>query len=188
MSWPMVALGDVVKVNPRLPKDTDESQLVTFLKMASVSEQAELLEQESRVLADTKKGFTYFERNDVLLAKITPCFENGKAALVNGLNTKIGFGSTEFHVLRAMEGKIDKEYLFYLVWNEQFRFLGEHAMKGAAGQQRISADFLKGLKIPLPPPRNPKTNRSGIRKVRSTAKRLPANGARTQQPRPVCVY
>lgn len=151
MSWPMVALGDVVKVNPRLPKDTDESQLVTFLKMASVSEQGELLEQESRVLADTKKGFTYFERNDVLLAKITPCFENGKAALVSGLNTKIGFGSTEFHVIRPMEGKIDKEYLFYLVWNEQFRFLGEHAMKGAAGQQRISADFLKGLKIPLPP-------------------------------------
>ncbi len=151
MSWRTVALGDVVKVNPRLPKDTDESQLVTFLKMAYVSEQGELLEQESRVLSETKKGFTYFERDDVLLAKITPCFENGKAALVNKLNTKIGFGSTEFHVLRPIKGKIDNKYLFFLVWNEQFRFLGEHAMKGAAGQQRISADFLKSLKIPLPP-------------------------------------
>jgi type I restriction enzyme S subunit len=147
----MVALDDVVLVNPRLPKDTDETQLVTFLKMASVSEQGDLLEQESRVLADTKKGFTYFERGDVLLAKITPCFENGKAALVNKLNTKIGFGSTEFHVLRPVKGKVDNKYLFFLIWNEQFRFMGEHAMKGAAGQQRISSDFLKNLKIPLPP-------------------------------------
>ena len=151
MSWPIVNLEKVAQINPRLPKDTDESQLVTFLKMASVSEQGELLTQESRVLSETKKGFTYFEKNDILVAKITPCFENGKACLLNNLKTKIGFGSTEFHVIRANENQIDNKYLFYLVWNKQFRFLGKHAMKGAAGQQRISADFLKQLQIPLPP-------------------------------------
>ncbi|MEZ8857349.1 restriction endonuclease subunit S [Vibrio atlanticus] len=151
MSWPLVNLESVAHINPRLPKGTDESQVVTFLKMASVSEGGELLEQEKRILSETKKGFTYFEKDDVLLAKITPCFENGKAALLDDLETQLGFGSTEFHVLRAVEGKLDSKYLFHLVWNEEFRFLGKHAMKGAAGQQRISTDFLKNLKIPLPP-------------------------------------
>ncbi|MEZ8444251.1 restriction endonuclease subunit S [Vibrio splendidus] len=151
MSWPLVNLESVAHINPRLPKGTDESQVVTFLKMASVSEGGELLEQEKRILSETKKGFTYFEKDDVLLAKITPCFENGKAALLDDLETPLGFGSTEFHVLRAAEGKLDSKYLFHLVWNEEFRFLGKHAMKGAAGQQRISTDFLKNLKIPLPP-------------------------------------
>lgn len=151
MSWPLVNLESVAHINPRLPKGTDESQVVTFLKMASVSEGGELLEQEKRILSETKKGFTYFEKDDVLLAKITPCFENGKAALLDDLETQLGFGSTEFHVLRAVEGKLDSKYLFHLVWNEEFRFLGKHAMKGAAGQQRISTDFLKNLRVPLPP-------------------------------------
>lgn len=151
MSWPLVKLGSVATVNPRIPKDTDESQLVTFLGMASVSESGELITQETRVFSETKKGFTYFERHDVLLAKITPCFENGKAALVNNLEHQIGFGSTEFHVLRAAPAELDPKYLFYLVWSNQFRFIGEAAMKGAAGQKRISVDFLKDFEIPLPP-------------------------------------
>ncbi|TKF91079.1 restriction endonuclease, partial [Vibrio sp. F13] len=83
-----------------------------------MSEGGELLEQEKRILSETKKGFTYFEKDDVLLAKITPCFENGKAALLDDLETQLGFGSTEFHVLRAVEGKLDSKYLFHLVWNE----------------------------------------------------------------------
>ena len=151
MSWSLVKLNDIAKINPRMPKNVDQTQKISFLKMASVSENGEVLEQESRVLSETKKGFTYFERGDVLLAKITPCFENGKAALVNNLMTEIGFGSTEFHVIRAEEKKLDNKYLFYLLWSKYFRFIGKHQMKGAVGQQRISADFLKNIKIPLPP-------------------------------------
>ena len=151
MSWPIERLGDVCEVNPRLPKGTDETQKVSFVQMSSVSEQGQLLFQEEKVLAETKKGFTYFNRGDVLLAKITPCFENGKAVLTGALEYSIGFGSTEFHVLRAKENVADAQYIFYLVWNDMFRFYGQHAMKGAAGQKRVSADFLKSLKIPLPP-------------------------------------
>ena len=150
MSWPLVALNDVAEINPSLPKGIDESQQVSFLGMASVSEQGTILSQESRILAETRKGFTYFERGDVLLAKITPCFENGKAVLVNDLQHPIGYGSTEFHVLRAKDDCLDPKYLFFMVWNDRFRFLGEKAMKGAAGQKRISTDFLKTFKIPLP--------------------------------------
>jgi len=119
--------------------------------MASASEDGHLLASETRVLSETKKGFTYFDRNDVLLAKITPCFENGKCLRPGQIPTEIGFGSTEFHVIRPDGERLDGLYLFYLVWNEQFRFLGEKSMSGAAGQKRVGSDFLKGFEIPLPP-------------------------------------
>lgn len=151
MSWPLVKLAEVAQVNPRLPKDIDEKQEVTFLPMAAVSEAGELLEQEKRILFETKKGFTYFEKNDVIIAKITPCFENGKASFLSGLETQIGFGSTEFHVVRANTDKLDPNYLFYLIWSNKFRHIGELNMTGSAGQKRVPADFLKSLKIPLPP-------------------------------------
>ncbi|UUA73409.1 restriction endonuclease subunit S [Cellvibrio sp. QJXJ] len=151
MSWPVVKLSDVAIVNPRLSKDADEHQQVSFVAMASASDEGFLLSEESRVLRETKKGFTYFDAGDVLLAKITPCFENGKCLRPNQITNKIGFGSTEFHVLRAIPDKIDCTYLFYLLWNDKFRSLGEASMSGAAGQKRVSADFLRDFEIPLPP-------------------------------------
>jgi len=144
-------LSKVVDINPRLPKGTDENQEVSFLPMATVSEKGCVDFEEKRILKDVKKGFTYFERGDFLIAKITPCFENGKAALTCSLQHPIGYGSTEFHVIRPHKDQLDKNYLFHLLWNEKFRFLGERKMKGAAGQKRISTDFLKSHKIPLPP-------------------------------------
>ncbi|QIX79396.1 restriction endonuclease [Serratia marcescens] len=150
MSWPMVKLGDVCTINPRLPKNIDLEQEVTFLAMAAVSEKGEISSQETRILHETKKGFTYFERGDVLLAKITPCFENGKATLTNSLNTQIGFGSTEFHVLRAIPELILPEYIFYLIWNEKFRIAAVKEMTGSAGQKRVSADYLKEYQFYLP--------------------------------------
>lgn len=151
MSWPRVKLSDVATINPRLPRDVDESQQVTFVAMASASEDGHLLASEARVLSETKKGFTYFDRSDVLLAKITPCFENGKCLRPGQIPTEIGFGSTEFHVIRPDTESLDSLYLFYLVWSEKFRFLGEKSMSGAAGQKRVGSDFLKGFEIPLPP-------------------------------------
>ncbi|MCF5167218.1 hypothetical protein GIW45_24960, partial [Pseudomonas congelans] len=149
---PRVQLAEVAQVNPRLPKGADETQKVSFLAMASISENGKVLEQETRILGETKKGYTYFERGDVLLAKITPCFENGKAAVVDDLEHPIGFGSTEFHVLRADKERLNSEYLFYLLWSDQFRFLGRKVMKGAAGHKRVPAEFLSSFEIPLPLP------------------------------------
>lgn len=151
MSWPVVQLSEVAQINPRLPKNIDGSQIVSFVAMASAGEDGMLLNEEARILADTKKGFTYFERDDVLLAKITPCFENGKCLRPGQIRNQIGFGSTEFHVLRANSELLNTDYLFYMIWSKQFRFLGEKSMSGAAGQKRVSADFLKSFEIPLPP-------------------------------------
>ena len=151
MSWPRVKLSDVATINPRSPRDVDESQQVTFVAMASASEDGHLLASETRILSEAKKGFTYFNRDDVLLAKITPCFENGKCLRPGQIPTEIGFGSTEFHVIRPDSERLDGLYLFYLIWSEQFRFLGETSMSGAAGQKRVGSDFVKGFEIPLPP-------------------------------------
>ena len=147
----MVKLSEIITVNPRLPKNIDDTQKVSFIAMASTSEEGLLLNEEFRILAETRKGFTYFAKGDVLLAKITPCFENGKCLRPNQITNQIGFGSTEFHVLRANPEKIDSAYLFYMIWSKKFRFLGEASMSGAAGQKRVSTDFLKEFKIPLPP-------------------------------------
>lgn len=151
MSYPKITLNEVVQINPRCPKGLSGKRLVSFVAMASVSEDGNLIQEEIKVFDDTKKGFTYFEKGDVLLAKITPCFENGKCLRPNQISNKVGFGSTEFHVLRADEKRLDSTYLFYMVWSAAFRFFGEHSMSGAAGQKRVSGDFLKSYEIPLPP-------------------------------------
>lgn len=118
--------------------------------MASVSEEGELLEQETRVFSQTKKGFTYFEKGDVIVAKITPCFENGKAAHLDRLRTQVGFGSTEFHVIRPDNSKLDAKYLYYLIKSPNFLHVGERNMTGSAGQKRVPAKFIESLPIPLP--------------------------------------
>jgi type I restriction enzyme S subunit len=118
--------------------------------MAAVSEKGELIGASERSIREVAKGFTYFESGDVLLAKITPCMENGKACLVPSLPYKAGFGSTEFHVLRATE-RIDPRYLFHCVWNDRFREAAEKNMTGSAGQKRVPSHFITSYKIPLPP-------------------------------------
>jgi len=93
---------------------------------------------------------TYFENNDVLVAKITPCFENGKGTLVSDLEYGFGFGTTEFHVLRS-HNNLHAKYLFYLTKTHLFRVTGEAFMEGTAGQKRVSADFVKDFLMVIPP-------------------------------------
>lgn len=147
----MIPLAQVAQINPRPPKGLDDSQEISFLAMASISEDGEITHQETRSLKEVKKGFTYFQRGDVLLAKITPCFENGKSAFTEKLEHQLGFGSTEFHVLRAIPEKLDPRFLFHLVRSSRLRFLGKKSMKGAAGHKRVPADFLENFTIPAWP-------------------------------------
>lgn len=150
MSWPLKSISEVATVNPRMPKDKELPDEVVFLPMAAISERGEVLEQNLRPLEEVRKGFTYFERGDVLLAKITPCFENGKAAFLEHLQSDVGFGSTEFHVVRPNTEVLDGKYLFYMLWNGKLRHDGELNMTGSAGQRRVPAGFLERYRIPLP--------------------------------------
>lgn len=145
-------LAEVCEINPRLPRghgiaDDDE---VSFIPMAAVSEVSGSIEvREVRRYAEVKKGYTPFKDCDVLFAKITPCMENGKAALAGGLVGGRGFGSTEFHVLRAGD-KVLPEWLRYFVWRGEFRHEAKRNFTGTAGQQRVPASFLENAFIPVP--------------------------------------
>jgi type I restriction enzyme S subunit len=145
-------LGEVCQLNPprkeiaSLPDDLD----VSFVPMAAVSADGRLVEVQTRKVGEVKKGFPHFRERDVLVAKITPCFENGKRWLAGSLVNGIGFGSTEFHVLRA-SGKVLPEWIYYFVSLPEFRRDGQLRMTGTAGQKRVPSSFLEEYRIPVPP-------------------------------------
>jgi type I restriction enzyme S subunit len=144
-----IKLGEVIEVSPYIPKMPDDAD-VTFLGMVDISEDGKILNNKARKYQDVCRGFTAFQDNDVLVAKITPCFENGKGTLVHHTINGIGFGSTEFHVLRPSD-KINPYYLLSITQSYPFRILGASEMTGSAGQKRIPADFIRNYKIFLPP-------------------------------------
>ena len=103
-----------------------------------------------RRFSEVEKGYTAFKENDVLFAKITPCMENGKMAVVPEVHGGIGFGSTEFHVLRPAKGVVP-EYLYYFVSSKSFRMNAEHNMTGAVGQRRVPTTYFSQADVPFPP-------------------------------------
>ncbi|MFV8596823.1 restriction endonuclease subunit S [Ralstonia pseudosolanacearum] len=149
--WRLSKLSDIADINPGRTKPESEDDEVSFLAMGDVSEEGRVIGRQTRNYQDVAKGFTSFVENDVLVAKITPCFENGKGALATNLLGGIGFGSTEFHVIRAKEGDTLPSFLHFHTRDESFRKSGERNMVGSAGQKRVPADFLREYKIALPP-------------------------------------
>ena len=151
--WPTKPLGEVCAINPKLaPSETPASDAqVTFVPMAAVDEvSGSIARPELRQYHQVAKGYTPFRENDVLFAKITPCMQNGKAAIARGLRGGLGFGSTEFHVLRPSSGLLP-QWVFAFVRQPSFRTVAEANFTGSAGQQRVPADFLKKFPIPVPP-------------------------------------
>jgi type I restriction enzyme, S subunit len=129
-----------------LPADTE----VSFVPMDAVGEFGGLRLSETRPIEEVYNGYTYFADGDICIAKITPCFENGKGALAQGLKNGIAFGTTELHVIRPLPG-LDARFLFYLTIAPNFRSLGQAEMVGAGGQKRVPEEFLKDWRAPLPP-------------------------------------
>ena len=148
-----VPLGEVSTINPRAGKmpPANEDMSVSFVPMAAVDERiGAITAHDIRPLSQVSKGFTAFQNGDVLFAKITPCMENGKAALARGLTNGIGRGSTEFHVIRP-SSRILGEYIYYFVRQPLFREQAKRQFTGTAGQQRVPKSFLENALIPLPP-------------------------------------
>ena len=150
--WEVARLGDVAEVNPRRPSlDTEHDTPVNFVPMAAVDEGlGGIQETLYRPYADVSKGYTYFENADVLFAKITPCLQNGKHTLINGLRGGYGFGTTEFHVLRAGD-RLDPRHLFRVVTQSHNIRECADSFTGTAGQQRVQPDTLREIPVPLPP-------------------------------------
>ena len=150
--WDVKRLRHVVQTNPKKSERrfTMPDLEVSFLPMPAVGEQGSLDLSQIKHLAEVYESFTYFCDNDVIVAKITPCFENGKGAIVRGLENGIGFGTTELFVLRPGHDT-DSEFLYYLTVSSRFRTLGTVSMQGAAGQQRVTDLFIKDYVLGLPP-------------------------------------
>jgi type I restriction enzyme S subunit len=125
--------------------------VVSFLPMEAIGENGSLQLDRARPLAEVTQGFTYLRDGDAAYAKITPCFENGKGALMSGLRNGVAFGTTELTVARPRQGKLLGAYLFRLFSSIPFRQLGEAEMYGAGGQKRVPDDFAKEFEAPLPP-------------------------------------
>lgn len=147
-----VQLIEACELNPRRPKLSREDNTKTsFIQMASVDDRLGIVSNlEIRPYGEIKKGYTYFAERDVLFAKITPCMQNGKHAIAWNLIDGIGFGSTEFHVIRPGPWVISEWIHFYL---RQSHVLGAAmaTFTGAVGQQRVPTSFLESLEIPIPP-------------------------------------
>ena len=151
--WGLVPLGSTCNINPKKSLDSRlvSGAVVSFVPMPAVTEHGKIDATAIKEYDEVKTGFTYFAENDVLFAKITPCMENGKGAVAKGLHNGIGFGSTEFHVLRPISGKTDPYWIYTLTAFSQFRMDAASNMTGSAGQRRVPASFLENYRVSLPP-------------------------------------
>ena len=152
-AFPLVAVGEVCLINPRKNElaGLDPGTIVSFVPMAEINEHRITFQPlQEKVLSEVSASYTYFKERDVLLAKVTPCFENGKAGIARGLVNGVGFGSSEFYVLRPGLSVLP-EWLYFCVMHSQFRESGIAQMTGTGGLQRLPRDFVKHFQIPLPP-------------------------------------
>ena len=151
-NWKLVQIKDVCEINPKFNRNDNNVHLdVSFIPMKAVGELSGSLNlSEKRNIEKVKKGYTYFENGDLLFAKITPCMENGKVAIADNLINGIGFGSTEFHVLRCRD-ILNNKFLFYFLIQNSFRNIAKRNMTGTAGQLRVPKKFIENTEIPLPP-------------------------------------
>lgn len=151
--WQEKELGEICEINPKKSeiKNQPDSLPVSFVPMKAVDEfSQEITSLDERKLGEVRKGYTYFRDGDVLFAKITPCMENGKVAIAQNLKNGIGFGTTEFHVIRPKEDVLSG-WIYAIIRHPEFRDVAKTKMTGSAGQKRVPVQFLETFKIPLPP-------------------------------------
>lgn len=144
-----VRLRFKAQINPKPTTPLDPTSLVSFLPMEAIGDDGSLQLDQTRIVSDVSQGYTFFENGDVSIAKITPCFENGKGAVMKGLIGGIGFGTTELIILRPAEG-VDSTFLYYLTQSRHFRQPGVAAMQGSGGQKRVPDLFVKDFKAEWP--------------------------------------
>lgn len=150
--WNAKRMRFVCEVNPsKSRRKLSDGTLVSFVPMEAVGEYGGLTLNAERAIEEIGAGYTYFEDGDVVVAKITPCFENGKGALAKGLANGVAYGTTELHVIRSSQ-IIRPRFLFYVTVAQHFRGIGESEMYGAGGQKRVPESFLKNFRVLLPPP------------------------------------
>lgn len=152
--WQIRPLADVCEIKPKkavVRARFADDDVVSFAPMDVLGIDTKfMVPTATRPMAEVIGTYTYFAEGDVLVAKITPCFENGKLGIAKNLVNGVGFGSSEFIVLRP-EPTLDREFLYYYLYRPDFREFGARTMTGAVGHKRVAADFIERLPIPIPP-------------------------------------
>lgn len=149
--WTTVALGDVSTINPKPAEKPNADDPVSFVPMAELHADAARTSQgTTRPFHEVSKGYRLFQQNDLLVAKITPCFQNNKIGQAR-ISHNSGAGSTEFHVVHPLRGSVDDRYLLHFLRQDWIRVEGERKMTGSGGQRRVPQKFLERLSLPLPP-------------------------------------
>lgn len=148
-TWKRVSIGTIARVNPPLPRRASPDEAVSFMSMSDLGEGL-IVQRQLRSAREVMNGFTQFADGDVIIAKITPCFENGKGCICSELKNGLGFGSTEFIVLRPKED-VNRLFLYYLTISDSFRRAGAASMVGSAGQKRLQPGFVRTYPVALPP-------------------------------------
>ncbi|MCK0744271.1 restriction endonuclease subunit S [Chromohalobacter nigrandesensis] len=148
--WQWTCLGNISQINPR--NDAEDNLQATFVPMPLIStsyygEHG----QEPRPWSEIKKGYTHFADGDIAIAKITPCFENSKAAVFRNLENGIGAGTTELHIARPYGATLNPLYVLLCLKSPRFLSNGEKKMTGSAGQKRVPKDYFAGEPLPFPP-------------------------------------
>lgn len=151
--WTTGTIKDFAIINPSVREMTEKPEddcLVSFVPMPAVSaEEGRITELIVKPYAEVRKGYTYFAEGDIIFAKITPCMQNGKIAVARNLKNDIGFGSTEFHVIRANE-EVIPEWLYYLFRRKSYLETAATKMQGAVGQQRLPDTFIRETEVAFP--------------------------------------
>lgn len=175
--WEVKKLKYFARINPtknQTFKDFEDE--IVFLPMEKVKEDGRYEDDLTKPVNELWNGYTYFEKGDILIAKITPCFENGKGALLSNLKTNFGFGSTEFHVIRV--NSANPNFVFYVTRSHAFMKIGEALMTGAAGQKRVPTDFISEFALAIP---SNDEQQSIVHHIESECSKIDFKKARTEE-------
>ncbi len=175
--WEVKKLKYIARINPTKDSSLKESEEnIVFLPMEKVKEDGSFEDDLTKPVKELWNGYTYFEKGDILIAKITPCFENGKGALLSNLKTNFGFGSTEFHVIRV--NSANPNFVFYVTRSHAFMKTGEALMTGAAGQKRVPTDFISEFTFAIP---SNDEQQSIVQHIETECSRIDFKKARTEE-------
>jgi len=163
-------ISELAIINPSKTeiKNIDNNTIISFIEMASVNNKGFVESTVDKKLEELRKGsYKYFKENDIIIAKITPCMENGKCAIATNLTNGLGMGSSEFHVFRFDEKLVLKEYAFAILNRQVIRREAESNMTGSSGHRRVPSSFYESYKIPVP---TIKEQKEIIKKIKSQEK------------------
>ena len=148
--WDTTKIKYVAELTPKKSEvSSNDNRLCTFVPMEKLK-LGSLIKDEEKPISEVIGGYTYFKNGDLLLAKVTPCFENKNMVVASDLKNGIGFGSSEIYVLRTNH-KVNTQFLYYRLQEDQFMELGTGAMTGAGGLKRVPSEFLNNFEFALPP-------------------------------------